>query len=154
MRASEAMARKVCSVGPETTVAEAARIMCVSGHGSLPVLDADGRFLGVVSKYDLVRHCLPGYLEEVGDLYRSGEFQPFLEKAKELAGAPVAGIMDTRAVVGSEDMPLAEVASLMVTRHVHQIPVLRQGKLLGVIGLQDVISKLAEIAFCSTSTEP
>lgn len=67
---------------------------------------------------------------------------------------PVAGIMDTRAVVGSEDMPLAEVASLMVTRHVHQIPVLREGKLLGVIGLQDVISKLAEIAFCSTSTEP
>ena len=154
MQASEAMVREVTSIGPEATVAAAARLMVESGHGTLPVVDGEGKFLGVLSKHDLVRQCLPGYLEEVGDLYRSGEFQPFLDRAREVSRQAVSSLMTGKAPSVQEDTPLAEIASLMVIHHAHLIPVLREGKLLGVIGMQDIVAKLVALAFAGGEAQP
>jgi len=149
MQAAEAMIRDAVTVGPETTVAEAARLMRASGHSNLPVTDESGQFLGVIGTRDIVGRCLPPYLSEVGDLYRSGEFQPFIDKGREVADLPVTAVMKAPVPTAHEDTPLAEIASLMTVHHVHLMPVVRDGLLVGVIGMQDIVDKLAAVAFTS-----
>lgn len=142
MHAREAMTTEVRTVAPDATVAEAAELMIESGHGVIPVVDRDGTLLGVVTKFALVRRSLPSYLEEVGDLYRSGEFEPFEEQVRELALLPVRDVMEPALTV-TQDTPLAEVAALMITHHAHQAAVTKDGHLLGVLGLQDIIEGIA-----------
>jgi CBS domain-containing protein len=163
MQAREAMTTEVRTIAPDATVAEAAELMIESGHGAIPVVDADSRLLGVVTRFALVRRTLPSYLEEVGDLYLGpepeasaagtatagaaaqpprGEFEPFVEEVRELALLPVKDVMEPPLTV-SEDTPLAEVAALMVTHHAHQAAVTKDGRLLGVLGLQDIIERIA-----------
>ena len=137
------MTRQVRTVSPNATIAEAALLMRASSHGTLPVADSEGKLLGVVTKFILVRSCLPKYLEEVGDLYRSGEFRPFQDKVTEVGMLPVRDVMDTEPLTATEDTPLAEVAALMIIRNARQIPILREGRLVGIIGMQDIIDKIA-----------
>jgi len=143
MRAAEAMTREVHTIGPEATVAQAAAAMRSSGHGALPVVDEEGKVLGVVTKSTLVRLCLPRYLEGVGDLFRSGEFPPFQERVCAVGPVPVREIMDPDPPTVSEDTPLAEVAALMIMKDAPQLPVTREGRLIGIIGMQDIVDRIA-----------
>jgi CBS domain-containing protein len=143
MRARDTMKREVTTVSPNATVAEAARLMQTSRHGTLPVVDRAGTLLGVVTRGGLVRRCLPEYLEQVGDLYRSGEFQPFLDKVQEVGLLSVQDVMSRDPLVVQEETPLAEVAALMITHHARQVPVVNEGRLVGIIGLQDIVDEIA-----------
>jgi len=137
------MTREVSTVSPDTTVAEAALLMLSTRHGTLPVVDSGGRLLGVVSKATLVRRLLPEYLEQVGDLYRSGEFEPFRENVETVGMLPVKDVLEAGLPTVTEETPLAEVAALMITRHVRQVPVVREGVLVGIVGMMDIIGQIA-----------
>lgn len=139
------MTREVKTVTPETSVAEAAYRMHETGHGSLPVVNAAGRFLGIVTKFHLVRRCLPEYLDEVGDLFRSGDFQPFQDEVNEVGMLAVSEVMKKEVPTAEEDTPLAEVAALMVTRDVRQMPIVQDGVLVGIVGMQDIVDQIARI---------
>jgi CBS domain-containing protein len=143
MKAGQAMTREVHTVSPDATAAEAALLMRSTGHGALPVVDSEGHLLGLVTRTALVRRCLPEYLEQVGDLYRSGEFRPFQDKAEEVGLLAVRDVMQSELLTVSEETPLAEVASLMIMHHVRQIPVLKDGRLVGIVGMQDIVDKIA-----------
>ena len=60
MTAGEAMAKDVVSVGPDTDVAEIAKIMTERGIKRVPVIDADGNLVGIVSRADIVRAMASG----------------------------------------------------------------------------------------------
>jgi CBS domain-containing membrane protein len=137
------MKREVDTVSPNATAAEAARLMQTSRHGTLPVVDQTGKLLGVITRAALVRRCLPEYLEQVGDLYRSGEFRPFVDKVHEVGLLSVRDLMEEKPLVVQEDTPLAEVAAQMVTHGAGQVPVVREGRLAGIIGLQDIVDEIA-----------
>lgn len=131
------------SVSPDATVGEAALLMRSSGHGALPVVDDDGKLLGLVTKFPLVRRLLPKYLEQVGDLYRSGEFKPFQDKVAEVALLPVSDVMDAKPLTASEDTPLAEVAAMMIMHNARQVLIVKEGRLVGVVGMQDIVDMIA-----------
>ncbi len=131
------------SVSPDATVGEAALLMRSSGHGALPVVDDDGKLLGLVTKFPLVRRLLPKYLEQVGDLYRSGEFKPFQDKVAEVALLPVTDVMDAKPLTASEDTPLAEVAAMMIMHNARQVLIVKEGRLVGVVGMQDIVDMIA-----------
>jgi CBS domain-containing protein len=143
MKAKEAMTRQVRTVSPDSTVAEAALLMRQSGHGTLPVVDSEEHLLGVVTKARLVRRCLPEYLEQVGDLYRTQEFRPFRDRASEVGLLAVRDVMDADPLSATEETPLAEVAAQMITQHVRQVPIVRDGRLVGIVGMQDIIDRIA-----------
>jgi CBS domain-containing protein len=143
MRARDTMKREVTTVSPNATVAEAARLMQTSRHGTLPVVDRAGALLGIITREGIVRRCLPEYLEQVGDLYRSGEFKPFEDKVHEVGLLSVQDLMSKDPLIVQEDTPLAEVAALLMTHHAQQAPVVREGRLMGIIGLQDIVDEIA-----------
>ena len=143
MRAREAMTRDVHTVSPNATVAEAALLMRETGHGALPVVDEAGKLLGLVTKTPLVRRLLPKYLEQVGDLYRSGEFKPFADKLEEVALLPVRDVMDPSPLTAGEDTPLAEIAAMMIMHHHDQVLITEGDRLTGIVGMQNIIDIIA-----------
>jgi CBS domain-containing protein len=134
---------EVRTVNADDTVAEAALIMRESGHGALPVVDSQGRLVGVLKKFSIVRCCLPPYLDHVGELLRSGVFAPFRDKVEEVGLLPVRDLMTPDPPTAEEDTPLAQVAATMIMDEVRQVFVMREGKLIGIVGMQDIVDAIA-----------
>ncbi len=137
------MTRELHTVSPDATVGEAALLMRSSGHGALPVVDEEGKLLGLITKFPLVRRLLPKYLEQVGDLYRSGEFKPFQDKVGEVALLPVSDVMNPEPLTASGDTPLAEVAAMMIMHNARQVLIVEKERLVGVVGMQDIVDMIA-----------
>ncbi len=142
MLVRDAMSRGARTVSPDATIAEAAIIMRETGHGVLPVVDAQGRLVGVLKKISIVRRCLPAYLEQVGDLLRSGVFAPFRDKVDEVGGLLVRELMTPDPPTAAEDTPLAQVAATMIMEEERQVFILREGELIGLVGMQDIVDAM------------
>ena len=139
----DVMRRPPRFVKPETTLAEAARVMTRYHLPSIPVASDDGEVLGMVSNRDLLRQALPLYLKHVS----AGEAQPDdsvdvneVDEVDAAEGEPldpafqqVRDVMDRSVLCVSEDQTLADVASLMVSKDSDQFPVVRDGVLVGML---------------------
>lgn len=143
MKVRDFLRRDLTSVDRDTPLGQVIRLLEQSGHASLPVVDEEGRVIGVVSERDIIRALLPGYM----DLLRSASFLPSLnqmaKKLREIAHLPVERFM-TREVVACkpEDTDL-HVADLMLRKGLKQIPVVDEaGRLVGVVRRIDLLSHL------------
>ncbi len=146
----DVMRRKVRSVTPETTLAEAARMMTRYHVGSIPVLSEDGEVLGMVNGRDLLALALPRYLKETRT--SRGSSGTALEEVDGAgAGAraeadpenlPVREVMDRSVLCLSEDQSLADVAGLMVAKDTDRFPVVREGILVGMLTRSGVVRLL------------
>ena len=119
-------------------------LFCKEGLSELPVVDADGDLVGIVSEAELIRLCLPEYITWMEDLSPILNFEPFAEILRREAHMPVMEIMvfaDRYATI-DEATPAIQVAKVMMRRDVRQVLVVRDKKLLGVISMQDFIHKV------------
>lgn len=143
MRAHEFMRRDLTSVELDTTVAHVIYLLHQSGLSSLPVVDEDGRVVGIVSERDLIRAVLPGYV----DMLQSAAFLPSLDqlsrKLREIGGKPIAEFMVHDVVAARPDDNDLYLADLMIRRGLKQIPVLDEEKrLVGVVRRIDLLHRL------------
>lgn len=114
--AKELMTTDIVSVTPDTTIAEAIKLLEHSRVSGLPVVDSRRRMLGLISEYDLLR--------SISGLQMRGK---------------VADFMTTGVVTVGENASLAELADLFISRHVRRVPVTSDDKLVGVISRRDLI---------------
>lgn len=134
MRASEIMTSPVVSVPAHTPVHDAATLLAEHGFASLPVVDDDGRVIGIVSEIDVVRDRMPR--DPRTHMRPSGG-----------AGGPdpahtVREVMtDSVACVGG-GADAADVAALMVEIGVRAVPVVDGGRLVGIISRRDLLRSL------------
>lgn len=143
MRAADVMTRKVVAVAPETSVGEAASLMLKNRVGGLPVVDLQGKVIGLVSDGDLMRRADLGterhrswWLELiVSNAERARDF----EKAR---GLHVRNVMTSGAVTVPEDASVAEVAEILESRHIKRVPVVRDGRLVGIVSRADLMRAL------------
>jgi|SRR5215472_4691394 len=159
--AGDLMTRDVAVVHPETSLLDAVRLMAQRRISGMPVLDDAGAIVGMLSEGDLVRWH-EGYTE------RQARWLAMLADGLELAPNFVQGIRDQHRKVGSvmakgamtvtEDMPAREVAHLMHTRNIKRVPVVRDGRLVGIVARSDLVRalalKLEEAAAAPTAGAP
>lgn len=119
-------------------------LFCREGVSELPVLDADGDLVGIVSEEELIRLCLPEYITWMEDLSPILNFEPFAEILRREAYMPVMEIMvlSDRYASVDEATPAIQVAKVMMRRDVRQVLVVRDKKLMGIISIQDFILKV------------
>jgi CBS domain-containing protein len=155
--AGDLMTRDVAVVHPETSLLEAVKLMAQRRISGMPVVDDGGAIVGVMSEGDLVRWH-EGYSE------RQAHWLDMLADGFELAPAFLEGIQEQRrkvkAVMSSgvatvtEETPAREVASLMYAKNIKRVPVVRDGKLVGIVARSDLIralsQKLGETATAAT----
>src|SRR5271166_1505337 len=146
MRAIDVMTREVVTVRPETEVAEAIKLLVEHDVSALPVVDAEGNLIGILSEADLVHRVeigtekhRPWWLEAItGGSTLAEEF------AKS-HGKRVDEIMTSGAISVSEDTPLSEIATLFERKRIKRVPVIKDGKLVGVVSQSNLIQALASV---------
>jgi CBS domain-containing protein len=146
MRAVDIMTTNLLTLGPDLPVGRAARMLAERGVSGAPVLDADSRLLGMLTEGDLIRR-----LAAETDRPRSwflGLFSSAPAQAEHYArshGRRVRDVMTTEVESVTEDTPVAEVAALLERRSIRRVPVLRDGRLVGIVSRADLLKvSLAE----------
>lgn len=146
MQIYQVMTRKVITVNPETPIAEAVRLMLRHRISGLPVLAADGELVGVVTEGDFLRRA------ETGTQRRHRRWLEFLLGPGRLAGEYVeshgrkVGEVMSREIVGaSEEMPLEKAVELMEHHGIKRLPVLRDGRLVGIVTRANLLRALASV---------
>lgn len=125
---------------PETALRDAARDMVRAGVGGLPVVDAEGMLVGMLSERELMRHMLANAAFLGGG--RGGREPTRRGSASEHARHTVRDVMTRQVLCVSPDQPLAEVASVMSNKDVERVPVVRDGRLVGFLTRGDIVRKL------------
>jgi len=131
---------------PDALLRDAAREMVRTRVSALPVVDGEGRLLGMLSSRDLVRDLLGTYLQGGTTRQTPTHGAP---RASGGAGAGGGGsrrtvreVMTRQVLCVSPDQPLAEVASLMSNKDVERVPVVRDGRLVGFLTRGDIVRRL------------
>ncbi len=147
MRAHQIMTRPVITVTPETTIVEAANTMLRRHVSGLPVVDAAGKLIGIVSEGDFIRRG------EIGTQRKRGRFLKFILGPGKAAsdfvhehGSKVAEIMTPEPLAITEDTELAEIVELMEKNHVKRLPVARGGRIVGIVSRANLLQAVASLA--------
>jgi CBS domain-containing protein len=145
--ASDIMTRDVAVVHPETTLMAAVKLMASRRISGMPVVDQHGTLVGMMSEGDVLGWH-EGFSEREArwfDLLAEGrELAPdFLREVQEQR-RKVKGLMSKNPITVTETTPAREIASLMHAHGIKRVPVLRDGKLVGIVTRTDLVRALAQ----------
>ena len=145
--AGNLMTRDVAVVRPDTSLLEAVTLMAKRRISGMPVVERDGTLVGMLSEGYLVRW-------HEGHSERQTHWLEMLAEGTNLAPEFLAGIREQRHKVQSvmahnvttvtEDTPASEIARLMCERSIKRVPVMREGKVVGIVARSDLVRALAE----------
>jgi len=140
------METDVIKVSPDTDIISAAQILLENHINGVPVVDVEDRLQGVLCQSDLIfqqkKVSIPtifSFLDGIIPLSSSKQLDKELQK---IAALNVGQAMVKNPVAAHPDMPISEIASLMVEKHFHTIPVVEEGKLVGIVGKEDILKVL------------
>ena len=146
--ASEIMTSPVVTITGGKLVSEAAAQMIEKNIGSLAVVDADGQFIGLLSesRYLPEESALPYLRQSVLRILGSelGDPENIEEVIHDTRNTPVGDAMQTDMKTIDPDTHLADVAKLMMSQGIHHLPVLVDGKAVGMISRHDLLRLFAE----------
>src|SRR5215468_8136145 len=144
MRAIDVMVRDVVTVRPDTDVADAIKLLAEHDVSALPVVDKAGYLVGVLSESDLIHRAeigtekhRPWWLEAVTGASTLAE-----EFAKS-HGKKVGEVMTAGVISVNEETPLSEIAALFERKRIKRVPVVKDGKLVGIVSRANLIQALA-----------
>jgi CBS domain-containing protein len=144
MRAIDVMVHDVVTVRPDTAVADATKLLAEHDVSALPVLDKDGNLVGVLSEADLIHRAeigtekhRPWWLEAVTGATTLAE-----EFAKS-HGKTGGEVMTTGVISVTEETPLSEIAAIFERKRIKRVPVVKGGKLVGIVSRSNLIQALA-----------
>jgi CBS domain-containing protein len=155
MNAQQVMTREVVSIGPDASVWEAACLMLEKKISGLPVIDDKGDLVGVLTEGDCLRRT------ETGTERTRPRWLEFLTSPDRLAddyvhahGRKVSEVMTRDVATVAEGVSLEEIVHLMETKRIKRVPVLREGKVVGIVSRANVLHALASLARPLPSTSP
>jgi CBS domain-containing protein len=148
MRAMDVMTTNVISIGPNSSVAALAKLLSEHGISGVPVVDRDNRLVGVVTEGDLQNRAETGTARRT-QRRRSRWLDTFVadqEPARDYVkahGRTVWEIMTRQVISVDETTELADIAILLETKRIKRVPVLRDGKLVGIVSRANLVRALA-----------
>ena len=146
LTAKEIMTREVCSVREDTELKDLAALFVESNYKTLPVVDADGYLVGIVSQTDLIEQDKPLHIPTVISLFDWVLYlespKAFSDEVRKVSARKVGEICIREVVTCSPETPEEVVASLMVEHKIHLLPVLDGTRLAGVVARFDIIRSM------------
>ncbi len=137
------------TIRADAAIADAIQLMEEKQVRGLPVVDSNGRLVGLVSEADLIVREAPLepplYITFLGSVIYFESPESFHQHLKKTLGQQVQDVMTPNPKTISADAPISEAARLMVTHHISRLPVLDdQGQLVGIISRHDLLRALHE----------
>jgi len=147
MKAEDVMTRDVISIAPDATVLQAARLMLQHHISGLPVVDKDGKLVGVLSEGDFLRR------RETRTEHKRSRWLEFLMGPGRIAaeyshshGSKVAEVMTTEVQTVDEVTALEDIVDLMERKRIKRVPVLCGGQLVGIVTRSNLMHAMVSMA--------
>jgi CBS domain-containing protein len=148
LQARNIMTTDVLTVSPETSISELSKLLENRKIGGVPVVEQEGRLVGVITQNDLVERARDLELPPAINIL---DFHIYLQipshlfhKVEKMLGTTVGDCMTKNPVTVAPDAPVSKVAALMAKQKVHTIPVVEGSKLVGIIGKMDLVRAMAQ----------
>ena len=119
MIARDIMTRKVCTIHQEASAQEAAQLLDQMRISGLPVVDEDGKIIGIITEADIISKV-------------------------DREGLRVADIMSHEVIFVGEETSVSEIAMLLSDRKIKRVPVVNDGKLVGIVSRADIVRAVAQ----------
>jgi CBS domain-containing protein len=147
------MTTNVVTTGPDTSVQAVATLLSERGISGVPVVDSDGRMIGIISEGDLLHRAETG--TERRTERRRVRWLDSIASDQDLArdyvkshGRTARDIMTREVISVADTTELADIANLLETKRIKRVPVMRDGKLVGVVSRANLVR-----AFAATKSE-
>ncbi len=147
LRTGDVMTKKVVSVAPDDSVLHAVRLMLQHKISGLPVVDANGALVGILTEGDLLRRA------ETGTQKQHPRWIEFMigpgvlaEEYVRSSARKISEIMTRNVHTIDEDTPVSEAVDLMEERRIKRLPVVRDGKAVGILSRANLLHALASVA--------
>lgn len=147
MNAGDVMTQSTVTVDPDASIMHAIQMMLKRRISGLPVVDNTGALVGILTEGDLLRRA------ELGTQKRRPRWIEFLIGPGRLAseyvsacGRKVHEVMTTPVHTVTEDTPLTDVVKIMESKQVKRLPVLRDGRLVGILSRANLLRALVSVA--------
>jgi CBS domain-containing protein len=148
------MSPNVVTVSPDATILQAARLMLQHHISGLPVADASGKLVGILSEGDFLRR------RETGTQRRRSRWLEFLMGPGKIAseythshGMRVSEVMTDTVRTISEDTELEEIVEMMEHYRIKRVPVVRDGKLVGIVTRSNLMHAMISMARTAPETQ-
>lgn len=147
LKVKDIMTTEVITVTPDTEIVEAAKLLIDKRINGMPVVDDKGRLVGIICQSDLIvqqkKLPLPSIFTVLDIVIPITSQKSFEKEVQKIVAAKVGQAMTPHPViVVSPESTLEEVAKLMVDKKLHTLPVMDKGKLVGILGKEDVLRTL------------
>lgn len=147
LKAKDIMTREVITVEEETTLEEFARILIEHKISGTPVVDPDGIIKGIVTENDLINRNKKLHIPTILRLFDA--FIPLgnsrlEEEIKQMAASHVRDIMTSKVVTVKQETSLEDIATLMMEKNIHLLPVVQEGNIVGIVGKKDLIKGISK----------
>jgi len=148
MLAKDVMTKDVITVRPEEKVENAARILLDNKISGIPVVDEHNHVLGIITEKDLMIKArelmVPFYLTLFDSIIFLENPIRFNNDLKKYAASDVKEAMTDKVYSVEEDTPVTDVVAIMQKRRINRVPVLRHGKLIGIISRNDILKAMVD----------
>ena len=139
------MTRDLITVTPEMDIAQATKIILEKDINGVPVLDGD-KLVGILCQSDLIaqqkKFPIPSIFTLLDGIFPLTSMKRLEKETKKIAATTVAQAMSSDPFAVEPDMSIEEVATIMVNKNYHTLPVLDKEKLVGIVGKKDILETL------------
>ncbi len=140
------MTADLITLTPDLDITRAAEILLENRINGAPVVDDSGRLVGILCQSDLIvqqkKLPLPTVFTFLDGLIQLSSRKQLEKQVRKIAALTVAEAMTTDVISVKPDTRLETVAALMVDNNFHTLPVLDEGRLVGIVGKEDVLRTL------------
>lgn len=147
LTARDIMTKEVVTVKLDTSIRDLAGIITTHHIGSIPVVDSEGNLVGIVTESDLIEQDKSFHIPTVISLfdwviYLESE-KKFEKELKRMTARTVGDICAREVVTVTPATPVSEIADIMSGKKIHALPVVEEGKLVGIVSRIDLIRSMA-----------
>jgi len=147
LRAKDIMTRDVITVSPQMEIAHAAKLLLEKGINGVPVVD-EGKLVGLICQSDLVaqqkKFPIPSLFTILDGFIPLKSIKNLEKTVQKIAATTVAQAMTPNPTTVHPITGIDEIASLMVDKNFHTVPVVEDGSLVGIVGKEDILSVLMQ----------
>jgi CBS domain-containing protein len=148
LTAKDIMTKDVLTVRPETSLEEFAGLLMNNQISGAPVVDAGGALIGIMTENDLInqnkRLHIPTVVSFLDAAIYLESSKKFADEVKRVTATRVGELCIRTVVSISEGTTLTDIATIMAERKVHLLPVVKAGKVVGIVGKRDVVKAVAQ----------
>ena len=146
LKAKDIMTREVITISPDTEIAQVAKLLLTNRINGVPVVNDTGELVGILCQSDLIIQQknipIPSLFTLLDGFIPLTSSKKLDKEVEKIMATKAEDAMTANPVTVNPDTGIEEIAALMVEKNYHTLPVVDAGKLVGIVGKEDVLKTL------------